>query len=581
EQRGVYDCTVRFNFAGQCWQKELRHRLGFFDNNPFAPIWVSTLLLEAELYGGGIEPSDQQLYRSLDYLKTTIDKTRDYENSLIGFYPYQFDEGQDRFVMRRVFVEEIVHMFQDLPPPMLDGFEYIIRQEIASSGFMVMQNHTVSPVFPADSDDTFSWLGLGAALSLTAGQLGTHAGPLQAWLDLNPNITSAFDAVKRYAYRPFSRDPDSSTIDARTYLALRHFLDGARQAGHDVTLVTTWFQSVGDGLKGRRGDMTMPTLVNDVCLAVGANVLYGMTALTLARLVPADTLDDPDVTSLLTNTSALIAHMLRHDFHARHDLSLFYYPPKNQFFFFLSRSLFLMEMYKNDPIMRKPVLQTVHTTIKQTLEENVTNYLINNRQHTDENFDAIFFDDFLGDGDFTEGGDPIRRGEDRIFSTSMAANALMYTWTSFDRRSNTLSWKPGVPSAVTATVRGCVRWLALHAVDSEFKPWNAFFSSGRKGLHNLPFWYPANRFQFLNGTHLRFPERQNQLPVDMFFAGMQGYVPRDQYEAMLSQPHFGRDTPTNFPGYNAPGWNSFAIWSSEAYSYAAALLAVSLFDSLA
>ncbi|GFO07640.1 hypothetical protein PoB_003414500 [Plakobranchus ocellatus] len=602
QQRGVYDCVVRFNFAGECWQKELRHRLGFFDNNPFVPIWVSTLLLEAHLYGGGISPSERQLHLALDYLNTTLDRSRSYENSLIGFYPYIRDENRQKYVMRKVFVEEIMYMFQSLPPALIAGFEYLlpdvlkqrhgmnqsldgclsevseekVKDEVANSGFMLMQFHTISPVFPSDSDDTFSWLGLGAALNL-ASDHGIFTGPRDVWMAMNPNITSAFDALRVYAYRPFSEDSDSNTIDSRTYYALRRFLQQARDSGRDVALVTTWFQNIGEELSGQAGEMTMPTFVNDVCLAVGANVLYGITSTVLTGMVPADILDDPDILKLYQNTSSLIAHMIRHDFHNRQDLVLFYYPPRNQFYFFLSRSLFLLEMYRRDGSMARPVMETVYQTIKQSLEADVTSSLLHNAQR-EAHTGSVYFDDFIGDGDVGADGQAIRRGEDRIFSTSMAANTLIYTWSVFDRSTQTLLWKPNVPSSVVWTVEGCVRWLITHATDPNFKPWNAFFSSGRKGLNTLPFWYPANRFQFINGT--RLSEEHNQLPKDMFFASMQGFVPAQQYEAMLNQIHFGRRTPSHFPGYNAPGWNSFAIWSSEAYSYASALLTLSLYDRL-
>lgn len=609
-QTGVYDCMVRFNFAGHCWQTELRHRLAFFDNNPFVPIWVSLLLLEAHLYGAGIKPSEQQLSLALEYLKTTMDKTRDYENSLIGFYPYEFDKTQNKYVMKKVFVEEILYMFQNLPTPLLKGFSYIlpeplkhalvlqskndnstlsgclgevseeqIRQEIANSGFMVMQYHTVSPVFPADSDDTFSWLGLGGMLKMAKDQRGIFSRQLQTWLDLNVNITSAFEALKQYSYRPFSQDPSSNTIDSRSYFALRSFLDQAKMLNEDIALVTTWFMNIREELSGQQGDMTMPTFVNDVCLAVGANVIYGITSTILNGLVPLEILDDPGIVQLLHNTSSLIDHMIQHDFHQRQDLILFYYPPRNQFYFFLSRSFFLLNMYGNIFTEEGTVLHKVYTSLKTCLEGKITDDLIHKGQK-DSVFGTIYFDDFVGAGDIAKNGNTVRRGEDRIFSTSMAANTLIYTWAVFDRITSSLSWKPDVSQDVIRVTRGCVHWLLLHATDQNFKPWNAFFSSGRKGLRNLPFWYPANRFQFINGSYLTLLDTQTKLPVDMFFAAMQGYVQTEQYESMLNRSHFGDKTPTTFPGYNAKDWNSFAFWSSEAYSYASALLAISLFDRL-
>lgn len=36
------------------------------------------------------------------------------------------------------------------------------------------------------------------------------------------------------------------------------------------------------------------------------------------------------------------------------------------------------------------------------------------------------------------------RGEDRLFTTAMAVNALLSTWTVFDRTTNRLVWEPGM-----------------------------------------------------------------------------------------------------------------------------------------
>jgi hypothetical protein len=45
--------------------------------------------------------------------------------------------------------------------------------------------------------------------------------------------------------------------------------------------------------------------------------------------------------------------------------------------------------------------------------------------------DMYYWDDFLGDNDVGFFGQKLVRGEDRIFSTSVAINALIDTWSTY------------------------------------------------------------------------------------------------------------------------------------------------------
>ena len=62
------------------------------------------------------------------------------------------------------------------------------------------------------------------------------------WSSQNSNITSIFDAVKKYSYRPLSGNKAVNSIDCRTYFYLRYFLEDAVNRGEDVALVSTWVQ---------------------------------------------------------------------------------------------------------------------------------------------------------------------------------------------------------------------------------------------------------------------------------------------------------------------------------------------------
>jgi hypothetical protein len=94
-------------------------------------------------------------------------------------------------------------------------------------------------LIPPDFDDTFVNLGLGALLTEMAED---YPEVQQLWLSRNSNITSVFDAVRKYAYRPMSADSRVNSIDPRTYFYIRAFLEEAAKKNQDVALVPTWVQ---------------------------------------------------------------------------------------------------------------------------------------------------------------------------------------------------------------------------------------------------------------------------------------------------------------------------------------------------
>lgn len=93
----------------------------------------------------------------------------------------------------------------------------------------------------------------------------------------------------------------------------------------------------------------------------------------------------------------------------------------------------------------------------------------------------------------------------------------------------------------------------------------------------MPFAYPSNRIEFLNGTVIH---DDSTFPDGPFFCGVQGLIPESQYAILLTRKHFGMNTPTaNFTTYNQPE-NYFPFWSSSAYTYATSMLAIARFDSI-
>lgn len=118
-------------------------------------------------------------------------------------------------------------------------FSYLISRKAYLHAFQI----------PPDFDDTFVNLGIGSLLAEMKDDFpASHA----QWLSQNTNLTSIYDALKKYAYRPLSLNNATNTIDCRAYFYLRYFLEDAVKKNRDVALVSTWvftFSFIADLIK--------------------------------------------------------------------------------------------------------------------------------------------------------------------------------------------------------------------------------------------------------------------------------------------------------------------------------------------
>ncbi|XP_041377993.1 uncharacterized protein LOC121390277 [Gigantopelta aegis] len=396
---------------------------------------------------------------------------------------------------------------------------------------------------------------------------------LSLWKESNTNVTSVFNALKRYAYRPFSANKNINTIDPRTYFYIRHFLLDAHDKSQDVALVTTWIQDIGEVMAMYKKGVAMPFGINNVDVTVSANFLYGVTSSVLRGLQPTNILDDKQIQQIFLNTTSLIAYEINAEFIGRRDLALVYYPSLFEFYFFVARTYALLERTAKYSKLPHPALVEVMSILAPVLKGKATHVILDQAKPLGD--DMVFFDDFLGDGDYTRDNKTIIRAEDRIFTTAMAVNCLIRTWTVFNDMTGKLVWMKETPSKVIESASKATKWLTAFTLSGDYKPWNTFFSGSGKSYDSQPFWYPINRLQYLNGTeihdHIHFPH-------GLFMLGVEGVIPEAQYEANFNQSHFGMKTPTKFLGYNA-GKSFFPFWSSDAYTYAVTMLALAQFEN--
>ncbi|KAL4240066.1 hypothetical protein ACF0H5_000860 [Mactra antiquata] len=219
------------------------------------------------------------------------------------------------------------------------------------------------------------------------------------------------------------------------------------------------------------------------------------------------------------------------------------------------------------------MLKFAYNTLHPVVQKQMTADIIQST-HRDTT-GAMYVDDFLGDKDFDLFNRSENKAEDRIFTTAVSVNALINVWTVWNDES--LLWQSDTPDHIKETISEMVKWINENVLSERYKPWNTFFSGSGKGLKSMPFFYPANRLEYFNGTSFpdtTFPDSLKNI------VGMRGYVTSDEFAAMLEKPHFGMRTPETFDGYNSEPGGYFPFWSCDSYTYAVSLLALSQYENI-
>lgn len=94
--------------------------------------------------------------------------------------------------------------------------------------------------------------------------------------------------------------------------------------------------------------------------------------------------------------------------------------------------------------------------------------------------------------------------------------------------------------------------------------------------NSMPWWYPSNRKEYLNGTSF---SDESQIPNSDTIIAMEGVESPEWYRKQLYRKHFGFNVPKVFHGYNAER-GPFPFWNSDPYTYVSAMLSLVKFDSI-
>jgi hypothetical protein len=403
---------------------------------------------------------------------------------------------------------------------------------------------------PSDSDDSCVNLALGATLLERKQQ---YPNLYNAWTSTNKDYKSLFKILVKYAYKPYQNGTDG--IDTRSYYLLRKFITQEK----DLILPATWLMDLQENKKSYPY-VAMPFNTNNVDLSVASNTLYGLTRHFVAT--QDSSLYDENIQKMILDTGKLLRWSIEsREMLERPDLALVYYPSLQDFYYFVARNVFFMNKQKSKLL---PVMEQVRQWLEDTMRGAGTDQLVDmfvwDRTHK-----HCYCDDFLGN--FANK----TRGEDRLFSTAMALNALLDIWTA-ESATCKRQFRADTPSSVRQIVEGGILYLNdyLFAINASYM--NAFFSGSVKSFETLPFWFPGNFYEYLNGTKV-VPRDPSQISNELI-GSMQGVVSDKQYDQYLAQKWFGMSVPTEFHGYNS---GSFPFWSSTPMTLAYSISAMSKF----
>ncbi|XP_062587918.1 uncharacterized protein LOC134249593 [Saccostrea cucullata] len=478
KEKGLFESHVKLYFHGSFSEFMLREGFEIFDNNNFATAWITTALLEVhQLENNGTYIDEELILNAVKAMGNFVDKNNKFNTSVQTFWPQTFNETVATWQSTPQNLLQLFALFDDIPWSVILNFIQKLHladaEMIKNIKQLLQEKDTYVKAFhiPPDFDDTFVNIGLGSLLKEMS---KTFPQSFQTWMKRNSNLTSILTALKKYVYRPMSEDSNANSIDPRTYFYIRGFLENARDAGDTIALVSTWVQNNDEARKGFYKGNVMPFNVNNVDITVAANAIYGLTNGVLSGILPKSVMEDPEIQQIYLNTSALIAYEINTNLSNRQDLALTYYPSEYEFYWFVSRTFSKLQEHSQHQSLH-PIMKRVREILREALCGKMTTSIL--MSYKTDSDGSVFYDNFLGDGDRSLFiNKTIKRGEDRIFTTSMAINALLTTWTSYDIARKRLIWVKGVPTKVV-DVKRAVQWICRNVLSGKYRPWDACFDS--------------------------------------------------------------------------------------------------------
>jgi hypothetical protein len=422
---------------------------------------------------------------------------------------------------------------------------------------------------PADFDDS--------ALNWTLGSsLFQHRGELpELWFDWSANNFD-FNKLAQHAvecsYRPFCKDKNVNAIDPRSFYAIREFLWKQEESGcgtSEFSLLTTWASTIKGNLQGIEHHYKMPFNVNNIDFSVSANFVYAALKSAFTGSFPHEV---EEFAALIKNTAKFLAWGIKSNAVVdKPDLLLLYYPSPYLAFFFVSRSVHLLEQPPPQGTEANFV-QQIREVLLPSARNKITEYLMASVEYDGE---YAFWDGAsLGTGIDSSLQLP-KSHNDRKFITALSVNTLLNLWTA--RQDTKINWLDQTSQEVQQLVTKGIWWLRRNAISKTYPSDNAFFSSSVKNPDSLPFQFPANMVEHVNGPIFRSKPSEKDTHEEHSIFAMSGVPSRDYYNQALKERGFADEGSCRFKKcYEL----EFPYWSAPSVVYALICCAITKAASL-
>lgn len=159
--------------------------------------------------------------------------------------------------------------------------------------------------------------------------------------------------------------------------------------------------------------MEMPFSVNNVDATVNANFLFGLIYQILSGEIE---LKDDELKQMMFNSVEFLQFTIKQLITKRPDLILVYYPSRYDFYWFVARNVQLLKRYHE----RLPEdLISIQNRLESLMKDIAIPRILKEVKKEKDNW---YWTEFLGN--FADKS----RNDDALFSTSLALNALIDTW---------------------------------------------------------------------------------------------------------------------------------------------------------
>eukprot|EP01133_Synstelium_polycarpum_P009146 gene9146-10731_t len=560
---------VHLNFCGNIEKTEIRREFAIPDSNMFVTSFVVYTLLQSQKMGT-IQPDVEVIDSAVEAITTYSDKNGVSGHGIYNFWPQVFNETSGFYVSYPTNLNGLIDMFGGLQAA-VDFIADLLKEYkvVTDMAFIERVLQQILAIFhiPPDADDTGGALALGRLIKEFE---STYPQAAATWASNNSDVGATIAGYQAFAYRPFADTIDANGIDPRTYYALQEFLQlwttDMGRSPSSLVLPGTWFLNISSQVN-TFPDLQMPFNVNNVDFSVAMNSLFGIASAAYDATNSSDILT-PDVSDMLTSITLLIEWSVNSGMvYNRTDITLLYYPSVYGFSWFIARTVFFLQEYSLAKALPAP-LDFVLDTLSSLSEGNVTTQLLA-RMEKDGNT-GVYWDDFLGQDD-TLFGEPIRYGDDRFFSSSLALNTLFDTWTlPVAQQPGARQWKANTPSTIRSAIHLASAYINANILNHPEQTFNSFFSGSLKGMSTFAIFYPSNYCYLINGTQCD-PHISNPSEYEMI-AAMSGVVSEATYQELVKEKWVNESTPTNWISYNP---SPFPFWSSKPLTYSLSILALS------